>query len=126
MAFVDYEKAFDSVETRAVLASLEKQGINEAYIRTLKDINTGGYTTTTLHKESNKIAIQKGVRQGDTICPKLFTVCRKDIFRQLNWEPVGFPISGKMLKNLSYESRHSEPKLFIILVQILYKMLLKQ
>ena len=28
LAFVDYEKAFDSVESKAVLTSLEKQGID--------------------------------------------------------------------------------------------------
>ena len=38
VAFVDYEKAFDSVQTQAILASLQEQGIEDVYIEILKDI----------------------------------------------------------------------------------------
>ena len=31
LAFVDYEKAFDSVESKAILTSLEKKGIDKGY-----------------------------------------------------------------------------------------------
>ncbi len=36
VAFVDYEKAFDSVQSDAILTSLQKQGIEDAYIEILK------------------------------------------------------------------------------------------
>ena len=35
---MDYEKAFDSVQTQAILTSLQKQGIEDVYIEILKDI----------------------------------------------------------------------------------------
>ena len=38
VAFVDYEKAFDSVQTQAILTSLQEQGIKDVYIEILKDI----------------------------------------------------------------------------------------
>ena len=38
VAFVDYEKAFDSVQTQAILTSLQEQGIEDVYIKILKDI----------------------------------------------------------------------------------------
>ena len=39
VAFVDYEKkAFDSVQTQAILTSLQEQGIEDMYIEILKDI----------------------------------------------------------------------------------------
>ena len=38
VAFVDYEKAFDSVQTQAILTSLPEQGIEDVYIEILKDI----------------------------------------------------------------------------------------
>ena len=70
VAFVDYEKAFDSVQTKAIMTSLQEQGIEDVYIEILKDIQ-GVYTdssvTVHLHKESEKIRIKRGVRQGDTI-----------------------------------------------------------
>ena len=37
-AFVDYEKAFDSAESKAILNSLEKQGIDKGYIDALAEI----------------------------------------------------------------------------------------
>ena len=32
VAFVDYEKAFDSVQTQAILTSFQEQGIEDVYI----------------------------------------------------------------------------------------------
>ena len=40
VAFVDYEKAFDSVQTQAILTSLQEQGIEDVYIEILKDTRT--------------------------------------------------------------------------------------
>ena len=69
VAFVDYEKAFDSVQTQAILTSLQEQGIEDVYIEILKDIYTDSSVTVHLHKESEKIRIKRGVREGDTISP---------------------------------------------------------
>ena len=58
VAFVDYEKAFDSVQTQAILTSLQEQGIEDVYIEILKDIYTDSSVTVHLHKESEKIRIK--------------------------------------------------------------------
>ena len=86
VAFVDYEKASDSVQTQAILTSLQHQGIEDVYIEIRKDIYTDSSVTVHLHKESEKIRIKRGVRQGDTISPKLLTATLESIFRRLNWE----------------------------------------
>ncbi|KAK6757837.1 hypothetical protein RB195_015576 [Necator americanus] len=44
LTFVDYEKAFDSVETNAILSALVDQGVNASYVRTLA--NCYGRCTT--------------------------------------------------------------------------------
>ena len=67
LAFVDYEKAFNNVESKAVLTSLEKQGIDKGYMDALAESQNGASTVAMLYKESNGIPIRKGVRQGDTI-----------------------------------------------------------
>ena len=95
--FEDYEKAFDSVQTQAILTSLQEQGIEDVYIEILKDICTDSSVTLHLHKE---IRIKRGVRQGDTISPKLFTATLESIFRRLNWENYGVNIEGEFLTNL--------------------------
>ena len=62
VAFVDYEKAFDSVQTQAILTSLPEQGIEDVNIEIQKYIYTDSSVTVYLHKESEKIRIKRGVR----------------------------------------------------------------
>ncbi len=50
--------------------------------------------TVHLHKESEKIRIKRGVRQGHTYSPKLFTATLESIFRRLIWENKGVKIDG--------------------------------
>ena len=102
VAFVDYEKAFDSVQTQAILTSLQEQGIEDVYIEILKDIYTDSSVIVHLHKESEKIRIKRGVRQGDNISHKLFTATLESIFRRLNWENKGVKIDGEFLSNLRF------------------------
>ena len=94
VVFVGYEKTFDSVQTQATLTSLQEHGIKYVYIEILKDIYTNSSLTVHQHKESEKISIKRGVRQGDTISPKLFTATLESIFRRLNWENKGVNIDG--------------------------------
>ena len=55
-----------------------------------------------MHKESEKISIKRGVRQGDTISHKLFTATLESIFRRLNWENKGLKIYGEFLSNIRF------------------------
>ena len=61
---MDYEKAFDSVQTQAMLTSLQEQGIEDVYIEILKDIYTDSSVTVHMHNETEKIRIKREVRQG--------------------------------------------------------------
>ena len=97
MAFIDYEKAFDSVSTSSVLNALISQNINKTYVETLKFIYSNATSTFKLHNNSNKVPIRRGVRQGDTISPKLFTAVLEGIFKNLNWEDKGININGRRL-----------------------------
>ena len=63
---------------------------------------TDSSVTVHLHKESEKIRIKRGVRQGDTISPKLFTTTLESVFRRLNWENKGVKIDGEFLSNLRF------------------------
>ena len=64
ISFIDYEKAFDLVQTQAILSSLKDQGIEYAYIQLMKDIYTDSSVTVHLHKGSDKINIKRVVQQG--------------------------------------------------------------
>ena len=49
---------------------------------------------------SNKFQIQKVVRQGDTLSPKLFNAGLEQVFRMLTWDNKGITINGQKLNHL--------------------------
>ena len=102
MIFVDYEKAFDSIEINAVVNALVRQNVSKKYVRTLLNINTGCSTSIRLFYNNIEIPVNRGVRQGDTISPKLFTAALEDVFRKLNWESRGIMVDGKPLNHLRF------------------------
>ena len=58
LAFVDYEKAFDSVETQAILGVLKDQGVDDGCIEVLKDtIYTDSKVSVNMHKNTKEFEI---------------------------------------------------------------------
>ena len=102
LAFVDYRKAFDSVEIPAVLEAIKSQGVEQAYVNMLNHIYQHASAFIRLHKDSDIFKLGKGVRQGDCISPKLFTACLENVFRKLNWEEKGIKIDGEMFTHLRF------------------------
>uniref|UniRef100_A0A7I4YD98 Reverse transcriptase domain-containing protein n=1 Tax=Haemonchus contortus TaxID=6289 RepID=A0A7I4YD98_HAECO len=49
-----------------------------------------------------RVPIEKGVRQGDTISPKLFTTALNHAMLQQDWDGKGININGKKLFNLRF------------------------
>ena len=86
LAFVDYEKAFDSVEHISVIDAISNKGVNNGYIELLTNIYNKATSAIRLDKESQKFHVQRGVRQGDTISLKLFNAGLEQVFRKLNWD----------------------------------------
>ena len=103
LAFIDYEKAFDSIEHWAIFEALRDIGIHETYVNILKDIYTEA--TAKIHIEnqvSEEIKIQRGVRQGDPISPKLFTATIEEVFKNSELEQRGLIIDGEPLTDLRF------------------------
>ncbi|KAI8494200.1 hypothetical protein Bbelb_279600 [Branchiostoma belcheri] len=102
-AFVNYEKAFDSFEFEPMFAALEHQGVDSEIITLLKDLYDGATSTLRLHKESEKIKLERGARQGDNISAKLFTACLQDaVVNKINWDKRGINIDGEYLSHLLF------------------------
>jgi len=100
--FVDYEKAFDSVEHAGIIDAIKEHKVDSIYIETLVNIYNNGTSIIRLDKESGKFKIQKGVRQGDTLSPKLFNAGLEQVFRRLNWDNKGITINGEQLNHLRF------------------------
>ncbi|GFS15998.1 endonuclease-reverse transcriptase [Elysia marginata] len=102
VGFIDYEKAFDSVEHFAIFDALRQININEKYVNILENIYQNA--TAKVHidnMESELFPIKRGVRQGDPISPKLFTAAIEMIFRKAELKH-GLNIDGETLTNLRF------------------------
>ncbi|WKX89171.1 hypothetical protein Q1695_008656 [Nippostrongylus brasiliensis] len=93
LTFVDYEKAFDSVETNAILSALVDQGVDSSYIRTLADCYHRCSTTIQLFRRAINIPIEKGW-----------------VMKSLNWDEKGIRVDGKFLSNLRERHRYFREK----------------
>ena len=102
MCFVDYAKAFDSVTTLAVVESIQNQGVHPAYVELFRNIYTNARAYIQLDRPSDLFSLRKGVRQGDTSSPKLFTAVLESVFRRLDWEGKGIVVNGKCLSHLRF------------------------
>ena len=98
VGYIDYEKAFDSVEHKDLFTALRKVGICEGYVQLLEDIYTNASARIHIENDiSNIIRIERGVRQGDTMSPKIFTTAMEAIFRNLNLDERGLDVDGEKL-----------------------------
>lgn len=104
LAFVDFQKAFDTIESWSILNALQNARIDSRYTQIIESI----YKEATIHirldetTTTNKIPLERGVRQGDTISPKLFTLALEDIFKKLEWNTKGINVDGFRLNHLRF------------------------
>ena len=109
MAFVDYifflhffyAKAFDSIQHRAVFEALRVHGVQEKYINIIKETHAKGTAQKRKENLTCKLKIMKGVRQGDTLSPVMFTAAVEEIFKRMNIE-AGININRVRLSNLRF------------------------
>ena len=98
---MDYTKSFDSTQHRAVFEALGVHGVQEKYIDIIRETYTEGTAQLRTKKLSGKIKIMKGVRQGDTLLPVVFTASVEEIFKRTNIE-AGISINGVRPRNLRF------------------------
>ena len=74
MAFVDYEKAFDSIELQSLLNSLSSQGSNKTYVNIIKHVYSNAKSVVKTEIDNKCFRLGSGVPQGNTISPILFNI----------------------------------------------------
>lgn len=90
LAFVDFEKAFDSVKWSALWSSLRRRGIPSKYIGIIKSLYNGS-TCKVVHDQvlGEPIPMTAGVKQGCLLSPLLFIILLDDVMRKVTVTPRG-------------------------------------
>ena len=102
-AFVDYEKAFDSIEFELLFEGLKTKAL-------MKHTWTSCETSIARQRQFygsirtvKKFKLGWGARQGDIISPKQFTSCLQHaIINKINWKNKGVRIDGEYLAHLIF------------------------
>jgi hypothetical protein len=102
LGFVDFNKAFDTLEHEFIWNALKTQGVQTKYIRVLQNVYTKSTAQVKLETIGEEFPIKRGVRQGDPISPKLFSAVLEMVFRNLDWRNKGLNINGENLSHLRF------------------------
>ncbi|KAK6739387.1 hypothetical protein RB195_008083 [Necator americanus] len=102
LTFIDLKKAFDSVEMEAVVEALDNQGVPTQYIKVLRQLYSNFTTGISPFYKNIIIDVKRGVRQGDTISPKIFTATLENAMRKLEWDDMGVNVDGRQLHHLRF------------------------
>jgi hypothetical protein len=103
LCFIDFEKAFDSVEMNGLWSALQEQGVHCRIIQLFRSIYENAKSEFRVNADERvPVEIKRGVRQGDAASPALFNAALESIFRRLDWDLKGVNINGNYLSHLRF------------------------
>ncbi|KAI5715753.1 hypothetical protein M8J77_021854 [Diaphorina citri] len=100
--FLDFEKAFDSIFTTAIMKALRKAGVGKRYRDIIEHIYEGSEMIIRMEGEECTIKLEKGLKQGDIASAKIFNSVIQMVFRNLEWSKFGININGEHLSQLRF------------------------
>ncbi|KAK6761159.1 hypothetical protein RB195_022283 [Necator americanus] len=96
------EKAFDFVETEAVMEAFNNQALPNQYVKVLRELHSNFTAKISPFYKNIIVDVKRGFRQGDTISPKIFTVTLEKAMRKLEWRDIGVKVNGRQLHHLRF------------------------
>uniref|UniRef100_A0A0K0D769 Reverse transcriptase domain-containing protein n=1 Tax=Angiostrongylus cantonensis TaxID=6313 RepID=A0A0K0D769_ANGCA len=84
------------------MGALGNQGVPTQYIKILRELYKNFTTKIPPFYNDVNVDVKRGVRQGDTISPKLFTTTLQNVMRTLEWDNMGVKIDGGKLHHLRF------------------------
>ncbi|KAE9414179.1 hypothetical protein Angca_006087, partial [Angiostrongylus cantonensis] len=102
LTFIDLETAFDSIEIEQLMGALGSQGVSTQYIKILRKLYKNFTTEISPFYNDINVDVKRGVRQGDTISPKLFTATLQNVMQTLEWDNMGVKTDGRQIHHLRF------------------------
>lgn len=97
-------KKLSTRSRRAVLEAMDRARIDSGYSKLIRYIYEHATLRVKLEEDwmTGRVKIKRGVQQGDTISPKLFTLALEDVFKDVSWEQKGINNNGSRLSHLRF------------------------
>ena len=101
--YVDFKKAYDSVDPRALMAVLRRMGVAENLIQLLEAWADARHTSVAVNgTPTAPFAVRRGVGQGDVLSPLLFDLFIESLLRCLEERMPGVSVAGVPVRALAY------------------------
>ena len=90
IVYIDFQKAFDTVEHKQLFKSLMKKGVHSKFLRTVKSLYSNLNTSVrTVNGLTKAFLCNIGTRQEDVSCPLLFALLINDLCTLLQEQCAG-------------------------------------
>lgn len=104
VCFVDYEKAFDRVKHDMMIQMLKESNVDREDIQIIEKLYWEQKANVIVgeHVTENTCKIEKGVRQGCPLSPRLFNLYAEIIEKNAGLQRDGFKVNGVKIGSISY------------------------
>jgi hypothetical protein len=101
LCFIDFQKAFDSVDRNFLLYKLSKIGINGHMYNAISSLYSNPRSRVILNEyETNYFDCPIGVKQGDCLSPTLFAIFINDLALEIKDCKIGLKIDDNLFLNI--------------------------
>lgn len=104
LAFIDLEKAYDSVPRRKMWETLKSMEIEDPLVEAIKELYKENESEIKVGPDTIRIFPTKGLRQGCPLSPILFNLYLENCLKE--WKtscgPMGIPIGDNLIFTLSF------------------------
>ena len=105
LTYIDFQKAFDSVERGLLLFKLSEIGVIGKFYDAIKSMYNNPKSRILLNEyETNYFDCKMGVKQGDSISPTLFSIFINDLAKEIKNAKIGLNLNENLHENFKMDT----------------------